>query len=241
MQEKIKDNKKSMVKKIFDVVSTVVVVLYLVFAIVISVSIFSSMGNESGVPSLFGYQFMNVVTDSMEGDKPDSFNAGDLVICTLPDSTFSLKEQQIIAFRSTIYVENEEEKEIIKIHRIVDIDEDGYYITQGDHEEERDDMPVSPMRVLGVYTGNKISNGGDVFEFITSSTGLLICLVLPMAAFFIYALFKFIKAFIEYKMSKTVPADGELTEEQKQAAIAEYLAKQAAETKEENKEDEASE
>ena len=54
----------------------------------------------------------------------------------------------------------------------------------------------------------------------------------------IIELIKYFEGFV----AKAPAADaGELTEEQKQAAIAEYLAKQAAENKADNKEDQASE
>lgn len=234
MEENVK-RKKSVAKKILDVIVNIVIVLYLIGTVLISISIFATIGNDEGVPTLFGNSFMNVITDSMEGDKEDSIAQGDLAICRMPEDRYKLKVGDVIAFRTTIYIDNKTEQSIIKIHRIVEISEDGSYITAGDNVDEnkdgipdRDKIPVVPTKVLGKYTGTKISGGGKVFDFITSQKGIMICLVIPMAIFFIWALFKFIKALMDLKYSKA-PANGELSDEQKQKAIEEYLAKQAAE------------
>lgn len=245
MEEKV-EKKKSTAKKVFDVIVNIVIVLYLIGTVLISISIFSTIGNDEGVPNLFGYSFMNVVTDSMQTEKEDSIDVGDLAICETPEDRYALKVGDIIAFRTSVFEDNEEEKIIIKLHRIVEINDDGHYLTAGDNvkmDEEgnpmRDAGSVIPTKVLGLYTGTKISGGGDVYNFLTGQQGIMICLVIPMAIFFIWALFKFIKALVELKYSKVATtAGGELSEEQKQAAIAEYLAKKAAEENEEDNNEE---
>ncbi|MBR5515525.1 MAG: signal peptidase I [Clostridia bacterium] len=232
MNTKVAEN-KSTGKKVLNIITNIVTVLYILFTVLISVSIFTSMNN--GVPSLFGYTFMNVLTDSMETDSEDSIKVGDLAICKKPEDKYALQINDVIAFKTTIINENNVEQEIIKIHRIIDINETGQYITCGDNSPDNDKdgkpdpdaVPVHGTRVIGKYTGKKIPFGGKVYDFITGPTGLFICLVIPMAIFFIWALIKFIKTVIEYKMSKA--PEGGLSEEQKQAAIAEYLAKQAKE------------
>lgn len=214
-------------KKVLSAVLTVLISLYTVFALTISILIFSSMG--TGQPSLFGYTFMNVLTDSME----DEFYPGDVVLCEQLDDYTDLEDGEVIAYRITITDDQGNSEEIIRIHRIVKRDETGInYITKGDNSPAVDEYRVSPSYIIGVYNGTRIPVLGSIISFVTSQTGILICLVIPMALFFIYALYKFIKAILEYKMSKA-PAGG-LSEEQKQAAIAEYLAKQAQEKENEN-------
>ena len=237
MDNNIVKNKKSTGKKIWDIVSTILVILYTVIVLVLAVAIFSS--KATGHPSLFGYSFLYVETDSMEGDEPDSLFVGDFVVCKEQNNLYSdLEKGDIIAYREMEqkYDDNGaplgEPYEVVKIHRIIDFDGD-FFITKGDNVDQADPVSVSPIKVLGVYTGTRISNLGAAFKFMQSPTGIFVCMVLPMAVFFIYALYKFVKAFIEYKMErdgKLAPAgDSGLSEEQKQAAIAEYLAKQAAE------------
>ncbi len=234
------ENKNSTAKKILKVIGNIIITVYVIVALVMAILIFTSM--STGHPSLFGNSFMFVRTDSMEGEAEDAIFEGDLVLCKQKDDYFDLEEGQIIAYNVTVKDDNGNPVEIVKIHRIIGRDEGGInYLTKGDNTPAMDEFPVSPSYILGVYEGTRIPHLGSVFEFLQSQNGILICLVIPMAAFFIYALFKFVKAMIEYKMSKAVPADGELTEEQKQAAIAEYLAKQAAEeNKEENNTEESS-
>lgn len=249
---KVKKN-KSTAKKVWDVISTILVILYTIVVLFIAVSVFSSKLTGTGQAAILGHTFLYVETDSMQTDKPDSINKGDLVICKQDENGFKgLEVGEIIAYREMQQDYDKatgkpvgEPYEIIKIHRIVGHDGD-LYRTKGDKEGlEEDPVPVNPYRVVGIYTGTRVPYVGTMFDFVKSPTGIMVCMVLPMAAFFIYALYKFVKAMIEYKMEKegtNSPADGELTEEQKQAAIAEYLAKQAAEAnKEENNTDQKSE
>lgn len=221
------EKKKSTVKKIFDVIGNIFITVYIIAALVISVMVFSSM--STGHPSLFGYSFMFVRTDSMEGKADDAIFEGDLVLCKQQDNYFKLEDGTVIAYNVTVKDDNGNPVEIVKIHRIIGRDEGGInYLTKGDNTPAMDEIAVSPSYILGVYDGIRIPHVGSVFDFLQSQNGILICLVIPMAAFFIWALYKFIKAMIEFKMAKAAPAEGELTDEQKQAAIAEYLAKQAA-------------
>ena len=229
--------KTSTAKKIWDVISTVLIILYTVIVLFVAVSVFAS--RATGYPTIMGHSLLFVQTDSMEGDAPDAIFTNDLVVCKQESGLYSDVEiGDIIAYREMQQNYDAETGkpvgepyEIVKIHRVVDFDED-YFITKGDNVEERDPVSVSPMKVLGVYTGTRIPKVGLVFDFLQSSTGILVCMVLPMAAFFIWALYRFIKAMIEYKLAKAPAgsaADTELTDEQKQKAIEEYLAKQAAE------------
>ncbi len=250
MENKIK-TKKSPGKKILDLIGNILITLYIIAVILLSVSVFTSM--KTGYPSVMGYSLLFVRTDSMEGDAEDAIFKNDLVLCHEQDSYLHLDVGAIIAYRSMQYdtETGEELGEIVKIHRIIEKLNNGMsFRTRGDNspdldgdgEPDADAALVRETHILGVYEGKRIPNIGKVFDFLQSQNGILFCLVIPMAAFFIWALFKFIKAMVEYKLSKApVSTEGELTEAQKQAAIAEYLAKQAAAPKEENNTDNLSE
>ncbi|MBQ4560891.1 MAG: hypothetical protein IJA55_01000 [Clostridia bacterium] len=250
MDNNVVKTKKSTAKKIWDVISTILIVLYIIIVLFVAISIFSS--KMTGYPSILGHSLLFVQTDSMEGDAPDAIFEDDLVICKEQNDLYlDLEIGQIIAYREMQQNYDAETGapvgepyEIVKIHRIVGFDGD-FFVTKGDNVEENDPISVSPVKVLGVYTGTRIPKIGAIFDFVQSQMGIMICMVVPMAIFFIWALYKFIKAMIEFKMEKSTvgaPAEGELSEEQKQAAIAEYLAKQAAEAnKDENNTDNTSE
>ena len=238
-------------QKIISVVATVLVTVYIACALIFSISVFTSM--KTGHPRVFGHTLLYIETDSMEGKKEDSLFVDDLVVCKEVD-TDDLKVGDIIAF-DALMVERDangnvvgEPFTIIKIHRIVE-DCGSHFITRGDNspDENKDglpdnDDPVKKTDVLGKYTGTRIAKVGAVTRWLSSQTGILCVFVIPMALFFVYALYRFIRAMLEYKMAKA-PA-GSLSEAQKQAAIEEYLKKQAqeqanseapAEDKDENK------
>ncbi len=244
--------KRNSAKKVFSGIGTVLVTLYVILVLFFSISVFTSMG--TGHPSILGNTLLYVRTDSMESDAPDAIFKGDLVICSEENSYVPVEIGDIIAYRATVYQKNDagetEEHEIVRIHRVIeDRESECCFITVGDNSPDNDgdgkpdpdEQAVYYSSVLGVYNGKRIPKVGSFFEFVQSQNGILFCLVIPMAAFFIYALFKFVKAMIEFKLEKATsgaPTNGELTEEQKQAAIAEYLAKQAAEAnKDENNTD----
>ena len=63
--------KKKIASKIVDVVLGALIVLILG----LQIDMFITKNNNFGIPSLFGYSFMEVLTDSMEGENPDSFDA----------------------------------------------------------------------------------------------------------------------------------------------------------------------
>ncbi|MBQ4601942.1 MAG: signal peptidase I [Clostridia bacterium] len=248
--------KKSTPKKIAKIIGNILAVIYVIAVLLISFTVFTSM--KTGHASLFGYSFHYVLTDSMESERDDAIFEGDLVICHSQDDFYNIADDKIIAYETEVYQKDEngdiKQKRIVRIHRILEKDETGVrYITVGDNSPDNDkdgfpdpdDAPVPPNNIIGIYTGIRIPGVGAAFEFLRTPNGILIFLVIPMSAFFIYALYKFVKTMIEYKLEKATsgaPADGELTEEQKQAAIAEYLAKQAAEAnKDENNTDNTSE
>lgn len=70
------EKKKKLGTKIVDIILGVLIVA----VIGLQVDMMLTKKNNYNVPSLFGYSFMEVLTDSMEGTKPDSFDAGEGVI-----------------------------------------------------------------------------------------------------------------------------------------------------------------
>ena len=67
---------------------------------------------------------------------------------------------------------------------------------------------------------------GKALDFIRTKTGFFVCIVIPMAIFFLFELYKFIVTLIEVKR----PEEPELDEEEiKRRAIEEYLAAQKKE------------
>lgn len=196
----------------------------------ILIVILSLTSKASGVPNLFGYAPLNVESDSME----DTFSAGDLIISKVSnDMNDRFETGDIVSFYQDILGEKK-----LNTHRIVEVIKDNgieYYKTQGDNPNtnpEPDEKLKKPQDILAVYTGTKFPGVGNFFSFIRTQLGFFLVILLPMILFFVYEAVRVIMNVIAYNKEKAAEeaaaavANSELTEEQKQRAIEEYLAKQ---------------
>ncbi len=229
-------------KKVLNVAVDVLIILVLIVSAFTLISVFSTTKGGEGVPNLFGKAPISVLTDSMKGDKPDNFNKGDLLICDVADENANnkYKEGDIITFRQDVDKDGNAD---LVTHRIYKVNEDGTYQTRGDNNVTYDQDPsatvvfsdIYPDDVLATYHGQKISGMGTALDFIRSPMGFFVCILLPMIIFFIYQAVRVIANAMAYSKEKgrlqaeEAIANSDLTEEQKQQAIAEYLASQKAE------------
>ncbi|MBQ6034639.1 MAG: signal peptidase I [Ruminococcus sp.] len=199
-------------KKVLSIVLNVFAWIVLIFALLITVVVFSS-GKNNGVANLFGYIPMTVESDSM---KP-TFSKNDLIICKEVDDVQSLKEGDVITFWTMINGQRAK-----NTHRIVTVNDDGSFITRGDNNPAEDTDAVRAADVIGKWTNTKIEGFGKVMNFLRTKKGFFICILIPMAIFFLIELYKFIVALIEAKRPE--PAEQLDEEEIKRRAIEEYLA-----------------
>ena len=102
------------------------------------------------------------------------------------------------------------------------------FITKGDNNQIDDETPVSASDIIGKWTGTKINGLGKFIDFVTTKKGFFICVLIPIAIFFIFELYKFITVLIE---AKQVVLSEEDEEEIKRKAVEEYLAKKDKEEK----------
>ena len=189
-------------KKVLSVIFDILAWILLIFAFIITIMVFGSEKNN-GVPTLLGYMPMSVQSDSM---KP-TFKEGDLIIAKKVDDLYSLKEDDVITFYTII-----DGQRVINTHRIVKITEEDNtktFITRGDNNPVDDETPVSASDILGKWTNTKISGLGKFLDFITTKTGFFICVLIPIAIFFIFELYKFIAVLIEAKQVKITEEDEE--------------------------------
>ena len=203
-------------KKAVSIIANVLAWIVLIFAFLITIIVFSS-GRNNGVANLLGYIPLSVQSDSM---KP-TFKEGDLIICKEVDDMNSLKVDDVITFWTTI-----DGKRVKNTHRIVEIvDKNGTdgYVTRGDNNAINDTDVISPGAVIGRWTNVKLPVIGRIMDFLRTKTGFFICIVIPMAIFFLFELYKFIATIIEAKR----PEPAEIDEDEiKRRAIEEYLASQ---------------
>ncbi|MBP3798562.1 MAG: signal peptidase I [Ruminococcus sp.] len=203
-------------KKVLKVVLNVIVWIVLILALLITIMVFSS-GRNNGVANLLGYIPMTVESDSM---KP-TFSKDDLIICKEVDDIYTLKEGDVITFWTII-----DGKKVKNTHRIVTVNEfEGTrsFVTRGDNNNQDDTLPAYAGDIIGKWTDVKLNGFGKVMNFLRTKTGFFICIVIPMAIFFLVELYKFIVTLVELKKPQ-LTADDE--EEIKKRAIEEYLASQ---------------
>ena len=202
-------------KKVLKIVVNVLAWVVLIFAFLITILVFTSTNNK-GIPNLLGIMPMTVQSDSMS----PTFKKGDLIFVKEVD-LYDLKENDVITFKTIV-----DDHRIQNTHRIVEIVGEGdakSFVTKGDNNPVNDESMVYPSDIIGRWTGAKLGGAGKALDFLRTKTGFFICIVIPMAAFFVFELYKFIATIIETKKESAPEID---EEEIKRKAIEEYLAKE---------------
>lgn len=174
--------------------------------------------DSSHVASLAGYTPLSVVSDSMA----PTFNAGDLIIIRKCD-TSTLEKGDIITFHTIINNEF-----ALNTHRIDEIQEQGgvrSYVTKGDNNLIADVHMITDGDIVGKFV-TRLPKFGKVVDFLSSSMGFLLVIVLPLLVFFIYQVYHLVTVSIDLKKALAVEA----VQESEQA---EDILAQAAKAKEE--------
>lgn len=156
-----------MIKKILNVISTVIFVLILILTAVMFLA-----RARGEAPKLFGYRFLRVVTDSMEPE----IMVGDVVICKEAEP-HTLKRGDTITYRS----QAPGTAGRLITHKIVEdpvLLNDGSYRfqTQGIKPGAIPDKPISQDQVVGLVTG-KSGIITAVYGLFSTKAGLLIFLL----------------------------------------------------------------
>ena len=156
----------------------------------------------------------------LEGMK--GFKKGSLIfVNSLTDTEkYGLQVGDVITFSQDLDGDGTQE---LNTHRIIERHEDSgfvYFVTQGDHNEFPDgaydpvtngnDETVRPggyivvaHNVLGKWNGHKIGGLGNVLLYLQTRTGFFVVIILPLIAFFLYELIRFIFVVLSLKGKKT--------------------------------------
>lgn len=182
-------------KKIFKTIIDVIV--WIIIIIAASVTLITLTSREKGVSKILGYVPQNVQTGSME----PTIMTGDLIISKEYNADkYTLKEGDVISFFTV-----EENTQIIVTHRIksiISINGMTSYVTRGDNNPADDENQVAPGDIISVWNGTRLAKLGTVLTFLKTKIGFFVCIILPLAAFFIYQLYKFIMLLLDYKKTK---------------------------------------
>ena len=205
-------------KKVLKVIVNIFAWLVVFLALIVTILVFSST-RSNGVANLLGYIPLTVESQSMS----PTFDQGDLIICKQIDDPTALQVDDVITFWMII-----DGQKVKNTHRIIEIsNENGVlsFTTRGDNNPIADTDPTYPADLIGKWTDVKLSGAGNIMAFLRTKVGFFVCILIPMAIFFLIELYKFIVTLIEVK--KPAAEGPALDEEEiKRRAIEEYLAAQ---------------
>lgn len=194
-------------KRVKKIGTVIVSILLWVIILVAALYAFTTMATRDTrkVSSIFGYTPLVVKSDSMA----PTFKTGDLIFIKKCDTT-KLKEGDIICFHTII--ENEYALNTHRIDSITEVEGARSYTTVGDNNKGIvDSHIISDGDIVGKYTG-RIKGVGKVLNFISSSIGFLLVIVLPMLIFFIYQVYNLIMINIRLKKAIAIENAKEIEE-----------------------------
>lgn len=155
--------------------------------------------DQNRVANVAGFTPLSVMTDSMA----PTFRAGDLIIIRTCDPA-ALREGDIITFHTIINNEY-----ALNTHRIKEIDTSNgvrSYVTMGDNNNGiADTHIISDGDIVGRYV-TKLGGFGKIMDFLSSSVGFLVVIVLPMLIFFVYQVYHLIMVSISLKKATAIEA-----------------------------------
>ena len=174
----MKKEQSNLKDKILTAIGTVMCIILAPVLVINLTLIVKSYTNTEEVPSVGGYLPLIVLTDSMV---PEIYS-GDLIICHTADAE-DIAVDDVIAF-----FDPAGNGTSIVTHRVLEvINENGEleFRTKGDNNNTEDKMLVPAESLVGVYQ-TRIAGLGNVAMFMQSSTGLIVCVVLPIVLLVAY-------------------------------------------------------
>ena len=183
-KEKEKTGKKQATKIINTVINVVLIVAIVIAAVCTYMSFVTSTGNGEP-PGIFGIKFLSIQTD--------------LIVDTKVKDPSELRKDDIITYWTVINGER-----VLNTHRIINIYDGGNYLifeTKGDNNTNADPLTVHKSEIVGKYSF-KIPAVGKVFDYLQTSKGFLLIVVIPVFLFFIFHLVQFFRTLFEYQNVK---------------------------------------
>lgn len=177
----MKNSEQSLPLKISKIVLNVLFYTVIVLLLVFSIANMK-VKRDDNIANIFGTGILSVQSNSMYGELEDSFEKGDMLFVKMldEDSREDLEIGDIVTyFDLSIYAFN--------THRIVEINEsEGYLITQADYNyvaqnnNTEPDQPVNIEDVIAVYTETKVSGFGNALDYLQTSAGFAIFIIVPV-------------------------------------------------------------
>lgn len=238
----------SKARKVINAVITSIIVVFFVFALSIMIYlIFQLVSGNS--PSIFGYRFYFVLTDSME----PTLKPKDMILSKVikDSSDIEYVKEMIHEGDVVTYIGKVGPMDAFITHRVIkgeDKDDVIYFdedsnswmiITKGDHNSRADDpIPITKLKAVMVRKVNIVS---AIFNFASNPAGGFVLIFIPILFIlipFVFRLILAIKAPSEEEKKKELSEEEKkhlederkrLEEEIARKAVEEYLAEQSKE------------
>lgn len=162
--------------KALTIIGIVMCVILVPILIVNCTLLVKSFINKDEVPDFGGTLPLIVLTDSMYPD----IKSGDLIICKAVDAK-DVAIGDVISFYDPAGKGTS-----VVTHMVIDIiNEDGKisFKTKGINNNTEDRLSVPEANLIAEYTGIRIPGAGNFAIFMQSTTGLIVCVILPIILF----------------------------------------------------------
>ncbi len=164
---------------VWTIVNIVITIVLVPIIILNGVLIAKSITNPDELPDIFGFAPVVVLTGSMEPEIPTN----SLIIINKNVDTSTLEVGDIITYTTG------ETLVTHRIYQLAESDGETVYVTMGDANNVIDRLPVSQDSVIGEYKVHFAGLGGVVM-FVQTTTGMIVCISLPLIAYLAYSMFK---------------------------------------------------
>lgn len=228
-KETVKE-KKSGRSKALTVVGIIICIILVPILVVNVTMIVKSYTNPDEYPSFAGYNLMIVLSPSME----DTIMAGDLIVVKNAEpeeikgeSAAGARDGDIISF-----FDPDSSKQSVLTHRCKEVQDDGSFITKGDHNMSEDPTPCPPENLIGTYI-TRIPGAGNIAMWLQTTPGLIVCVAVPIVLLVAYDLIMK-KRYDKKKKDDTDDLLAELESLRAQQAAVDEKAEAKAEAAEEN-------
>ncbi len=170
--------------RLFNILGIVLCVILVPILLINCILLIKGWTSKDEVPSLFSVSPLIVLSGSMEEDFP----AGSLIFTKKAEAT-EIKEGEIIS-----YFDPASKTNAVVTHKVrfIKTDADGKLIfyTYGTANVKKDFADVVELeceripadKLIGRYTGVHLNGLGNVAMFMQTTPGLIVCVILPMAA-----------------------------------------------------------
>ncbi len=182
----MENEKKTTPKKVLKITLNSLFYLIIILLLIFSIANIK-VKKENDIANVFGTGFLSVQSNSMLGDKDDSFEKGDMVFVKMLDekSVLDLKVGDIVTYFDMSIKQ-------FNTHRIVEINfDDEYIVTQADYNQAgqntntQPDQPITFDQAIATYK-SKVSGLGNTLDKLQSPTGFALFIILPVALILIF-------------------------------------------------------